>query len=116
MQALVVVEVDVAADRFAKRVVAVEGAVVVHVRLHRLVPGLHVRVVVHPARAIGRLLQACAHEAALEVACQELDPPIAVQQRVATRTACPQGGPERPPGQGCGALCAQLSGVLHFAC
>ncbi len=51
MQALVVVEVDVAADCLSKRVVGVEGATVVHVRLHRLVPGLHVRVVVHAPRA-----------------------------------------------------------------
>ena len=53
VEPLVIVEMDVAADRLSKRVVGVEGSVVVHVGFHRLVPGLHVRVVVHPARTIG---------------------------------------------------------------
>ena len=89
MQALVVVEVDVAADCLTKGMVGVEVTVVVHVRLHRLVPGLHVRVVVHVAWTIGRLLQPGARQAALEVARQELDPPIAGEQRIASRRACP---------------------------
>src|SRR5690606_7876285 len=104
MQSLVVVEVDVAADRLPEFVVGVEGSVVVHVRLHRLVPGLHMRVVVHATRSIGRLLQAGARQAALEISGQELDPPIAVEQRIASWTACPQRSCQRPPGEYCRAL------------
>ena len=77
MQAVAVVEVDVAAQGGAQRVIAAEVLPVVHVGLHRLVPRLHVRVVGHAAWAIDALHQPGAGQGPLVVTGQELRRPPA---------------------------------------
>ena len=47
-----IVEVHVGLDRNDQRSIVGECAAVVHIGLHRLVPGFHVRVVSHAARPI----------------------------------------------------------------
>ena len=62
-----VVEVDIVLNRETKGAVVAEATAVVHVRLHRLVPGFQVRVVVHPSWPVGGLDEAGGAQLSLEI-------------------------------------------------
>jgi len=83
----VVVEVDIVPNGQTEGTVVVEATAVVHVRLHRLVPGFHVRVIVHASWPVGGLEEAGSMQPLLEVASDELDSAIAVEQRARRRSA-----------------------------
>lgn len=63
--ALMVVEVDVTADSDVQILVGHERASAIQVGLHRLVPGVHVRVVAHAVGPADRLREACTTQLAL---------------------------------------------------
>src|SRR5947207_2563572 len=80
MQALLVVELNVAAQRLAQLLVIVESSAVEILRFHRVEERLHVRVVVHFARSVHALRDAQLHELVAVLEGGILDAPVAAEQ------------------------------------
>ena len=74
-----VIEVYVASDSRTKHSVIGEAAAMVHVGFHRLVPGLHVRVVGHPARPVHALFQPMFQENIAISTCQIFNATVTVE-------------------------------------
>jgi len=91
----VIVKVDVISDGGVQGVVAVECQPMIEVGLHRLVPGFHVRVVVHALGSIRRLHETGALELPFEIGGHELDATVAVEEGAVAGLAGPQRRGER---------------------